>query len=46
MLDTKEWKNAMDTEGAHNVLQIRAMITSNEWERKWQQTVSALGAVA
>jgi UDP-N-acetylmuramate-alanine ligase len=34
-------------EGDHNVLQIRAMITNNEWERKWQQTVlSALGAVA
>ena len=38
-----QWTRA----GAHNVLQIRAMITSNEWERKWQQTVlSALGAVA
>jgi len=46
MLDTKRVENAME-EGAHNVLQIRAMITSNEWERKWQQTVlSALGAVA
>lgn len=38
-----QWTRA----GAHKVLQIRAMITSNEWERKWQQTVlSALGALA
>ena len=22
-------------EGAHNVLQIRALMTSNQWEEKW-----------
>jgi hypothetical protein len=34
-------------EGAHNVLQIRAEIASQAWNRNWQQTVlAALGAVA
>ena len=34
-------------EGAHNVLQIRAIITDKEWESRWQGAVlSALGAVA
>ena len=34
-------------EGAHNVLQIRASITSNEWKNRWPRAVlSALGAVA
>ena len=33
--------------GAHNVLQIRAMIASNQWDAKWQSPVlSALGAAA
>jgi hypothetical protein len=32
-------------EGAHHVLQIRAMIASEEWENKWQNAVlSALRA--
>jgi hypothetical protein len=34
-------------EGAHHVLQIRAMMASKEWESKCQGAVlSALGAVA
>ena len=34
-------------EGAHNVLQIRGMIASNEWENNWQAPVlSALEATA
>ena len=34
-------------EGAHHVLQIRAMMASNDWERNCQATVlSALGAIA
>ena len=34
-------------EGAHQVLQIRATMACNHWERQWQNTVlSALGAVA
>jgi hypothetical protein len=34
-------------EGAHHVLQIRAMMASEEWETKCQDAVlSALGAVA
>ena len=34
-------------EGAHHVLQIRAMMASDEWESKCQDAVlSALGAVA
>jgi hypothetical protein len=34
-------------EGAHQVLQIRAMMASREWESHWQETVlSALGAAA
>ena len=34
-------------EGAHQVLQIRAMMAYNHWEQQWQNTVlSALGAVA
>src|SRR5919108_1077699 len=34
-------------EGAHHVLQIRAMMASEEWESKYQGAVlSALGAVA
>jgi hypothetical protein len=34
-------------EGAHHVLQIRAMMASDEWESKCQSAVlSALGAVA
>ncbi len=34
-------------EGAHHVLQIRAMMASDDWERNCQDTVlSALGAVA
>ena len=34
-------------EGAHNVLQIRAIITGKEWESRWQGAVLfALGAVA
>ena len=34
-------------EGAHHVLQIRAMMASDEWETKCQSAVlSALGAVA
>jgi hypothetical protein len=33
--------------GAHQVLQIRAMMACNHWERQWQNTVlSALGALA
>ena len=33
-------------EGAHQVLQIRAMMACNHWEQQWQSTVlSALGAV-
>ena len=34
-------------EGAHNVLQIRAAIASQEWAEQWQDVVlTALGAVA
>ncbi len=34
-------------EGAHRVLQIRAVMASDEWDSKWQGTVlSALGVVA
>ncbi len=34
-------------EGAHNVLQIRAKMASNEWNKQWQGTVlSALGVAA
>jgi hypothetical protein len=34
-------------EGAHQVLQIRAMMASREWESPWQEPVlEALGAVA
>lgn len=34
-------------EGAHQVLQIRAMMACNHWEHQWQNTVlSALGVVA
>lgn len=43
----KTGKMQWTREGAHNVLQIRAMIVSNEWDAKWQSPVlSALGAVA
>ena len=43
----KSGKMQWTRSGAHNVLQIRAMITSNEWQREWQKAVlSALGAVA
>ncbi len=36
-----QWTRA----GAHNVLQIRAMMACNRWEQQWQSTVlSALGA--
>ena len=36
-----QWTRA----GAHNVLQIRAMMACNHWEQQWQGTVlSALGA--
>jgi hypothetical protein len=31
-------------EGAHNVLQVRASMVSNEWNYTWQETIlSALG---
>ena len=34
-------------QGTHQVLQIRAMMACNHWERQWQNTVlSALGALA
>jgi len=34
-------------EGAHQVLQIRATMACNHWERQWQNTIlSALGALA
>jgi hypothetical protein len=37
-----QWTRA----GAHHVLQIRAMIASDEWESKWQNAIlSALTAV-
>lgn len=43
----KTGKMQWTREGAHNVLQIRAMIASNEWDAKWQSPVlSALGAAA
>lgn len=41
----KTGKMQWTREGAHNVLQIRAMIVSNEWDAKWQSSVlSALSA--
>lgn len=34
-------------EGAHNVLQIRGLVESNEWSDRWQKTVlSTLVAAA
>jgi hypothetical protein len=34
-------------EGAHNILQIRAAMASNEWDYIWQETIlSALGIAA
>ena len=34
-------------EGAHQVLQIRAKVESNEWKQDWQDIVlSALGTAA
>lgn len=40
-------KMQWNRESAHNVLQIRAKIASNEWDEQWQKTVlSALGMVA
>lgn len=43
----KTGKMQWTREGAHNVLQIRAMIASNEWDAKWQSPVlSALAAAA
>ena len=43
----KSGKMQWTREGAHNVLQIRGMITSNEWGDGWQSPVlSALGVVA
>jgi len=43
----KTGKMQWTREGAHNVLQIRAMIASNEWDAKWQSPVlSALRAAA
>lgn len=42
----KNRKMQWTREGAHNVLQVRAMITSKEWQCEWQKAVlSALGAV-
>lgn len=43
----KTGKMQWSREGAHNVLQIRAAITSQEWASQWQEVVlAALGAVA
>jgi hypothetical protein len=43
----KSGKMQWTREGAHSVLQIRGMITSNEWSNRWQQSVlSALGVAA
>ena len=43
----KTGKMQWTREGAHNVLQIRAMIVSNEWDAKWQTPVLlALGSAA
>ena len=43
----KSGKMQWSREGAHNVLQIRGVILSQEWEERWQDSVlSALGAVA
>jgi hypothetical protein len=34
-------------EGAHNILQIRAAMASNQWDYIWQETIlSALGIAA
>jgi hypothetical protein len=43
----KTGKMQWTREGAHNVLQIRAMIASHKWDAKWQSPVlSALGVAA
>ena len=43
----KTGKMQWSREGAHNVLQIRAAITSREWTEQWQDVVlTALGAAA
>lgn len=43
----KTGKMQWSREGAHNVLQIRAAIASQEWAEQWQDVVlTALGAVA
>jgi hypothetical protein len=43
----KSEKMQWTREGAHSVLQIKGMITSNEWSNRWQQSVlAALGVAA
>ena len=43
----KSGKMQWTREGAHNVLQIRGLIASNEWGGSWQSPVlSALGVAA
>ncbi len=43
----KSGKMQWTREGAHNVLQIRGLIASNEWSDNWQSSVfSALGVAA
>jgi UDP-N-acetylmuramate-alanine ligase len=43
----KNQKMQWTREGAHNILQIRAAMASNEWDYIWQETIlNALGIAA